>query len=172
MKLPALALGFTLVELMVVIAVVAISLAIAVPNFAQFVDTNRFQSLSSALIADMANARAEAIRRGSYMGICASTDGSSCSGSGADWSRGWIVFVDINQDGTPVASAILQVQNLGGTAVASGTSGFRFVPSGEVRGLSSGGVRIGNSVAITLTNTTSNASKTISVAPYGLIRGN
>lgn len=165
--------GFTMVELLVTIAVVGIGLALAVPAFNQFIDTNRYQALSRALVADMTNARAEAIRRGVPVGVCASTDGSSCSNTASNWSVGWLVFADLDGSGAPSSSEILSVHNPGGAAVASSTvAGFRFAPSGEARGATASGTRLTTTLQIQFRSQTTTASSTVQVAPYGLISGN
>lgn len=85
--------GYTAVELLTTMTVMGIATAVAVPNFRQFMQTNRAAADANALIGALNVARNEAITRGSPVTVCASSDGESCSGSG-EWSRGWIVFTD------------------------------------------------------------------------------
>lgn len=85
--------GFTLIELMVAIAVLAITLAMAVPSFTGLINGNRLVAQSNELVASLQLARSEAIRRNARVALCASDDGSSCSGtSSGDWSY-WVVRV-------------------------------------------------------------------------------
>ncbi|MFT4247802.1 MAG: GspH/FimT family pseudopilin [Pseudomonas sp.] len=85
--------GFTLIELMVTIAVLAITLALAVPGFTGLINAGRLVAESNELVASLQLARSEAIRRNAGVALCASSDGSTCSeASSGDWSY-WVVRV-------------------------------------------------------------------------------
>ena len=90
--------GFTLVELVITLAVAAILLTLAVPNFSQFVKNNRLITQANDFVTALNVARSEAIKRGDRVTLCKSSDQVSCAGSG-NWEQGWIVFVDVNDDG-------------------------------------------------------------------------
>jgi type IV fimbrial biogenesis protein FimT len=90
--------GFSLIELMVTIAIVAILLAIGLPSFQGSLRSNRVATTSNELMASVALARSEAVRSARGSGICASADGATCAGT---WNDGWMVWVDDNMDGTP-----------------------------------------------------------------------
>ncbi len=60
---PALGRGFTLIELMVVIAVVATLLALVAPSFKRIIDVSRVRSVNAALVTDLQFARSEAASR-------------------------------------------------------------------------------------------------------------
>lgn len=89
------ALGFTLVELMVTIAIVGILLAIGLPSFQGSMRSNRVATTTNEMLASISLARTEAIRSTRPSVLCASGDGSVC---GLDWNQGWIVWVDSNGD--------------------------------------------------------------------------
>lgn len=80
--------GFTLVEMMVVVALMAILLAIALPSFSNLIEKYRVEGMASALMASVSHARSEAARRGKTVTIQAR---SGCSGR--DWSCGWDTLV-------------------------------------------------------------------------------
>jgi type IV fimbrial biogenesis protein FimT len=83
--------GFTLIELMVTLALVAILMAVAVPSFTTFQRKAELTSFSNSLLAGINAARGEAMKRGRNA-MVVPTDG-------ANWSNGWTVFVDVNRNG-------------------------------------------------------------------------
>ncbi|HEX4859019.1 MAG TPA: GspH/FimT family pseudopilin [Usitatibacteraceae bacterium] len=76
--------GFTLLEVMIVLAVVGILAAVAVPNFSAFVKSSRLRSATSGLYEAMVLARSEAIKRGANVTV---------SPTGGEWGKGWSVVV-------------------------------------------------------------------------------
>ena len=93
MKIKPLSLGYTLVELMVTLAVSAILLSVAAPSFDSFITNSQVRSHTRDLVSALAYARSEAIDLGKVIAICGSDDSSNCSASN-DWSQGWMIFID------------------------------------------------------------------------------
>ena len=91
--------GFTLIELVVTMAVAAILVAIAVPNMRTFIQNGRLNTQVNDLIGDISLARSEAIKRRTNVGICMSTNGITCAGGG-DWRDGRAIFVDVDNNDT------------------------------------------------------------------------
>jgi type IV fimbrial biogenesis protein FimT len=90
--------GMSLLELMIGISVLGILVGLGVPTFRTFTANSRVTAATNNLVTALAVARSEALRRSTAGGVCATTDGASCSGA-ADWSSGWLAFVDLDGDG-------------------------------------------------------------------------
>jgi type IV fimbrial biogenesis protein FimT len=102
--------GFTMLELMITVSLVVILGMIIIPSFSYVMSANRATSQINGLLGDIQFARAEAIKEGLSVGICASSNGTTCSGS-ATWTSGWIVYADTAGTGTvATGEPILRVQ--------------------------------------------------------------
>jgi type IV fimbrial biogenesis protein FimT len=102
--------GFTLTELLVVTAIVAILLGVGIPSYKYITNSYRMSAELNSLVGDLMYARAEAIKEGQPVAICTSTDGLTCSGA-TSWQGGWIVFPDPNAGGAAdVPASVLHVQ--------------------------------------------------------------
>ena len=83
--------GFTLIELMIVLVILGVILAVAVPGFSQLGLSTKLKSYANQMVSSVYLARGESIKRNAPMTLCVSTDGLACEGSGA-WEDGWIVL--------------------------------------------------------------------------------
>jgi type IV fimbrial biogenesis protein FimT len=131
--------GFTMVELVVVMSIVAILLVIGVPSFKYMTIANRISSEANGLIGDMQFARAEGIKEGHQVVVCATTDGLTCNNTNT-WQGGWVVCSDANNDGTcDAGDPVFRVQKAftsTDTFIASGnTSAVLFNREGFAIGL-------------------------------------
>lgn len=99
--------GFTVLELMVVLAIAAILVALAVPSLTQVVRINTMASTVNTFLADMRYARSESIRRGGGVVMCRSGNpeavNAACNSDATiGWETGWIIFHDLDNDGARV----------------------------------------------------------------------
>jgi len=85
--------GFTIVELMVTVLILAIITAIAAPSFSNIMRGSSINSSLLQLRSAFALAREQAVTMQENVTICTSTDGLTCTGNN-DWESGWIVFTD------------------------------------------------------------------------------
>ncbi len=95
---PAAFLGFTLIELMVTIAILGILMSIGIPSFKSFLDRNRIAGEMNSFVSDVQFARSEAIKRGQAVSVCVSSDGATCVAEN-NWHKGWVVFSDLDNSG-------------------------------------------------------------------------
>lgn len=79
--------GFTLIELMVTLSILAILLGIGVPSFRSMIEGNRITTVANDLVGALQFSRSEAVKRGTAITLCASNDQSTCSGT---WVNGWV----------------------------------------------------------------------------------
>ena len=120
--------GFTLVEVMVTVAILAIILTVAVPNFVSFKRNSELTAASNSFVAILNAARSEAMKR-SVATVVLPIDGSN-------WSGGWIAFVDSNYNGIyEPASDTLITQSRDPlpsylSATKNGTNFFKYNGSG------------------------------------------
>jgi type IV fimbrial biogenesis protein FimT len=91
--------GMTVVELLILVAALAVVVLIAVPGSSMLIENHRLKAASTALVEGLNLARGEALRRGSTVRVCPSSNGRFCRADG-DWTQGWLVYTDGNGDGT------------------------------------------------------------------------
>ncbi len=84
--------GFTLIELVITMAIAAILLLVAVPGFQAFQRNSQLSSLANSLLVAINTAKAEAMKQNASAYVIPA--------SGADWGTGWIVFVDKDRSQT------------------------------------------------------------------------
>lgn len=134
--------GFTLLELMVVLAVVAILVTLAAPSLTRLVQTNKMSSTVNIFLADMQYARSESIRRGGGVVMCRSNspeaaDAVCDSGSAPGWESGWIVFHDLDNSGTrlssePMLRAHSPIATVNSISESGAATVFRFTATGRL----------------------------------------
>ena len=120
--------GFTLIEMMTVVTVMAILMAFAVPGMSGLLEAQRLRSATFDLVADLTLARNESLKRGARVTV------SPLSGS--DWSNGWRVRMDANGE-------LLRQRSPGGgqLAVSKAPASIAFDRNGRLTG-AAGVIRI------------------------------
>ncbi|MEO5339309.1 MAG: GspH/FimT family pseudopilin [Magnetococcus sp. MYC-9] len=89
LAVPALFAGFTLIEMLIALVIVAILLTAASPPLAAWLQDNRLVAQINRLNGTLQLARTEAIKRGATVTVCSSSNGASCGGL---WKDGWIIL--------------------------------------------------------------------------------
>ncbi|MEO8671989.1 MAG: GspH/FimT family pseudopilin [Tahibacter sp.] len=90
--------GTTLMELLTVIAIIAITLGIGLPGFGNLRQRQEMSNARSQLTLALAQARSRAVMSHSAIVMCPSSDGETCLDT-VFWQHGWLAFVDTNRDG-------------------------------------------------------------------------
>jgi type IV fimbrial biogenesis protein FimT len=117
--------GFTIIELMVVVALVGIIASFAVPSFQTMIANSRLASASNDLVGVVNFARAEAVKRGRSVFVSPT--------SGTDWADGVSVWMDTgSMDGVMQASEELRRTNAmpGDVSISPSASIMQFTGSG------------------------------------------
>ena len=96
--------GFTLLELMLTLSVVSVIVALAIPNFREFILNSRLTGAANDLLASVQLARSEAIKRQSTVALCASPNPTDPVPICVVAFSGWVVWVDANNDGVIAAA--------------------------------------------------------------------
>lgn len=132
--------GFTLIELMVAVAIVAILSAVAAPSFSDMMIRSAIRSASSDLGADINTARAEAIRVGGRVSVCPRSAPTAMT-CGSDWRQGWLVFREAGAAGIGTFSGADRLlrehgaihQDLTLTRTAGAPGALTFMASGALQ---------------------------------------
>jgi type IV fimbrial biogenesis protein FimT len=135
--------GFTLMELMVTVVILAIIAAFAAPSYNNLVRQTNIDSNTTKIRGALTYARSESANLSSTVTVCSTTNFTSCDGD-ENWQSGWVVFLDLDGDGlfdddadsdlceTNVDDCILRVwEALPPGAVLAETNGESFVTFNE-----------------------------------------
>lgn len=131
--------GFTLVELMVTISILAILLAIGVPNLREFILKQQVSADANTLASAIRLARSEAMKRSGVVTICPSLDPAAetptcVANNTTDWSTGWLIFVDYPPTSTGSTGTYEAVDTL--IRVEQGIRSGRITSSDSGKGVS------------------------------------
>ncbi|MEM9402853.1 MAG: GspH/FimT family pseudopilin [Pseudomonadota bacterium] len=92
--------AYSLLELVLTVAVASIVIALAVPSFGDTLARQRQRAEIDALFRAMYHAKKASVTHHDTVTVCASADGEQCIAS-ADWSVGWMMFVNHDRDSPP-----------------------------------------------------------------------
>lgn len=151
--------GFTLIELIVIVAVVATIVAIGTPSYQRLAEANREAAQTNLMSGTITTARSEAIKRGVNVTICGSTNSTAAipACDTTQWELGWIVFADLNNNGDfdNGTDELLGISEgiRGGLSLRSSTfddpARIRIQPNGAIRDTTGDGVSNGTFILCT-----------------------
>lgn len=163
--------GFTAIELMIVVTIGALLLALGAPSLTEFLRESRLGTTMSDLTSDLQAARGEAIKRNAHVLVCARDANSDVCATGTNWSSGWLVCYDVNNDGACDAGSATDPnpfrvrRALDSITLTGPATAMRFNPSGTQGGT---GAAI---VTFTMTGSWADSStRTGTIAPTGFIK--
>ena len=127
--------GFTILELMAVVAIAGVLMALALPSYDTLVKNNCRTTAANALVTSLQYARSEAVKQRERISVIAGNAGSA----GNEWGTGWTVFRDADGDSAVDAGEALRVtaltceQPAGGTnrmTISSASTMLTYLPTG------------------------------------------
>ena len=129
--------GFTLLELMITLAIAVILMMIAAPSWQTQTADNRLTAATNQLVGALAYARSEAVKQGRRADLCSSNDITNATPSctGTAWETGWLIWLDADNDNSfDSPGEIVRVSEAlrGGTNITTGagTTSMSFDPTG------------------------------------------
>jgi type IV fimbrial biogenesis protein FimT len=86
--------GFTLIEVLTIMLVVAVLASVGLPGMTRMLEGNRLSANTNRLVSSLYAARSEAVKQNIDVVICTRNDAGTACDAGKDWEDGWIVLVD------------------------------------------------------------------------------
>lgn len=110
--------GFTIIELLTTLAVVAVGLSAAAPSLKNLSAENQVTAANNIIVSGLNLARSSAITSGNDITICPTVDGVNCSE--VSWEKGWVVYNDLDNDDNADAEEVIRVVTFESQLSASG----------------------------------------------------
>ena len=138
--------GFTIIELMITLALVSVLVTFGIPGFSGLMERNQLTTGINKFVSSLSLARSEAIKRNQRIGLCASSNGEQCADVG--FENGWLVYVDNNQNNNRESDEelIWVVSKYGNNFTLRGSSGYEntifYLPSGRIATNVNGNIRL------------------------------
>lgn len=125
--MPRPASGFTLLEMMIVIAIIGIVAAVGLPSFRYLTSSTKVKSASTELYLGLIRARNEAVKRNRLVSV---------SKNAAGWAAGWQIIADDNQDGvfTGADRMVHETSAQARVTITSDQDSVVFLSSGRILG--------------------------------------
>jgi len=116
--------GFTLIELMIVVVLIAIIATVAVPGFTSMIESNRFKGATNNVIGLLNFARSEAVRKGQYVVV---------GPNGSGWQEGMLVYQEGENPSAPGFVPLRLLEEMPGSVTLELASGSppRFTGTGK-----------------------------------------
>lgn len=149
--------GFTILEVLTVLAVMGILTMIAVPVFLGLAQGSQVTSTVNDLVSSFNYARNEAVSRGTLVTVCKSSDAQACDTSTVGWQQGWLVY---HLDAAGAMQILRVYSGIDGPVVMEGNfhvrNRLRYDASGFMPGVANGTIsaRVGDrQINIIISNT-------------------
>lgn len=144
--------GFTLVELMVVVFIIAAIAVFGVPSFGNYIANRKVNAAATQIASSLQMARSQAVTLGRNVGICGTNQTATSCANGSNWSDGWIVY--ISSEGGAGVAKVLQAYYVADVNIAA--TQLIVNPSGMATGAAN--------IVVTPKNEGTGISKTLNVA--------
>jgi len=128
--------GVTLIEQIMVLAIIAALAGMAVPPMRKLLSRNQLQVAQTDFIAALQHTRATAITSGKHTLFCPTRDGNSCS-DGIRWDGGWLLAHDTDRNSQPDHGPLYIGHGYDNKLIIQSSTGRRFVrfgPDGSAGG--------------------------------------